>query len=138
MNEILKKVEKENVKYISLQFSDIMGLVKSVTIPAEELGRALKEGIWFDGSSVEGFMRIHESDMFLKPDPDTFAIIPWFSDESGKIARLICDVHTPKGTPFEGDPRYILKKVLRQATSSALVLNQSSTYSSERTELSHW
>ena len=113
--KIYEQAKKDQVKFISLQFSDIMGIVKSVTIPIEELKSSLNDGTWFDGSSVEGFMRIHESDMFLKPDKSTYAIIPWFSKEEEKIARLICDVYTPEGIPFEGDPRYILKKVLKDA-----------------------
>jgi glutamine synthetase len=121
--DILEKVKKDNVKFISLQFSDIMGLVKSVTLPVGELPRALKDGIWFDGSSVEGFMRIHESDMYLKPDLSTYGIIPWFSSEIGNTARIICDVYNPEGKPFQGDPRYILKKVLKQAEKMGFIFN---------------
>lgn len=121
--DILNRVEKDNVKYISLQFSDIMGIVKSVTIPAAELGKALKSGIWFDGSSVEGFMRIHESDMYLKPDVSTYAVVPWFSSDVGRIARMICDVYNPNGNPFEGDPRYILKKTLEEAKELGCIYN---------------
>ena len=114
-NELLTKVKKDKVKFVNLQFSDFMGMVKSVTIPVGELKDALKDGVWFDGSSVEGYMRVHESDMYLNPDIDTYAVIPWLSDDKIKTARLICDVHNPNGKPFQGDPRHILKKVLKEA-----------------------
>jgi glutamine synthetase len=113
--EVLKKVAEEKVKYILLQFSDIYGMVKSITIPVNHLESSLEHGTWFDGSSIEGFARIAESDMYLMPDPDTYAIIPWLDSEDGNTARLICDVYGPDGNPFEGDPRYILKKVLAEA-----------------------
>ena len=115
VKKALTRLEKDKVKFVGLQFSDIMGLVKSVTLPVEEVEGALTNGVWFDGSSVEGFMRIHESDMYLKPDPSTYAIIPWVESEIGNIGRFVCDVYTPEGKPFEGDPRYILKKVLKEA-----------------------
>ncbi len=113
--EVLKKVAEENVKYILLQFSDIYGMVKSITIPVNHLESSLEHGTWFDGSSIEGFARIAESDMYLMPDPETYTIIPWLDSEDGNTARLICDVYGPDGNPFEGDPRYILKKVLLEA-----------------------
>jgi len=113
--EVLKKVAEKNVKYILLQFSDIYGMVKSITIPVNHLESSLEHGTWFDGSSIEGFARIAESDMYLMPDPETYAIIPWLDSEDGNTARLICDVYGPDGNPFEGDPRYILKKVLAEA-----------------------
>ena len=109
--QVLKKVEKEKVKFIDLWFSDILGSVKNETIPVNQLRKALKDGIWFDGSSVEGFGRIFESDMYLKPDPDTFVVIPW-SEE--KTARVICDVYAPDHQPAPVDPRSILKKNLKQ------------------------
>jgi len=112
---ILEQVKKDNVKFIQLQFIDILGVVKSLTIPADKLPGSLEDGTWFDGSSIEGFTRIHESDMFLKPDVDTYAVIPWLNSEDGNTARFICDVCTPDGAPFEGDPRYILKKALAEA-----------------------
>ena len=113
--DVLKKVAEENVKYILLQFSDIYGMVKSITIPVNHLESSLEHGTWFDGSSIEGFARIAESDMYLMPDPETYAIIPWLDSEDGNTARLICDVYGPDGNPFQGDPRYILKKVLLEA-----------------------
>ncbi|MBU0756467.1 MAG: glutamine synthetase family protein [Nanoarchaeota archaeon] len=121
--KIKEQIMKDDIKFISLQFSDIMGAVKSVTIPVEELDMALKDGIWFDGSSVEGFMRIHESDMYLKLDLSTYAVIPWLSSEIGKTARFICDVYTPEGEPFKGDPRNILKKVLKEAEEMGYMFN---------------
>jgi glutamine synthetase len=120
--EITRRVAEAGIEFINLQFTDIVGLVKSVTIPVRELDSALEHGIWFDGSSVEGFARIAESDMYLVPDRGTFAIIPWEQD-SGPTARFICDVYTPAGTPFPGDPRYILKRAIQEATDQGLVYN---------------
>lgn len=112
--EILKKVKEDKVKFVQLQFTDLHGIIKSVTITVEKLEESLERGTWFDGSSIDGFARICESDMFLKPDPETYAILPW-ENSSKAIARFVCDVYTPNGKPFEGDPRYILKKVLKEA-----------------------
>jgi glutamine synthetase len=109
VDTIFKKIEKEKIKFIDLWFSDIVGSVKSETIPVQHLKKTLKDGIWFDGSSVEGFGRIFESDMYLKPDPKTFAVIP--RDEE-KTARFICDVFAPDHKPAPVDPRSILKKNL--------------------------
>lgn len=114
-HDVLKRVEKEKVKFILLQFSDIYGVVKSITIPVNHLEASLDHGTWFDGSSIEGFARIAESDMYLMPDPDSYSIIPWLRSDDGNTARLICDVYGPDGKPFEGDPRYILKKVIHEA-----------------------
>ncbi|TSA26839.1 glutamine synthetase [bacterium] len=113
--DVLKKVKEENVKYILLQFSDMYGVVKSITIPVNHLEASLDHGTWFDGSSIEGFARIAESDMYLIPDPDTYAFIPWLTSEFGNTARFICDVYGPDGNPFQGDPRFILKKELLEA-----------------------
>lgn len=115
--QIVEKAKADNVKYISMQFTDILGMVKSITIGIEHLKDSLMSGTWFDGSSINGFARIHEGDMYLKPDPETYAVIPWLKSENGNTARFICDVYTPEGTPFEGDPRGILKKVLAEARS---------------------
>jgi glutamine synthetase len=112
--EILRRVTEDGIEFISLQFTDIVGVVKSVIIPITELPMALDRGTWFDGSSVEGFARIAESDMYLIPDPDTYAVIPW-EREKNPTARLICDVYTPEGEPFDGDPRHVLKRALREA-----------------------
>jgi glutamine synthetase len=111
--DLIKRVKEDNVKFISLQFTDVMGSVKSVDMPVRNLQGVLDDGAWFDGSSVEGFARIQESDMRLIPDPDTYAVLPWSSDES-KRARVFCDIHTPDGEPFEGDPRGALKRILKK------------------------
>ncbi|KGR74110.1 type I glutamate--ammonia ligase [Ureibacillus sinduriensis] len=110
--EDIKQIVKEaGVKYIRLQFTDILGTIKNVEIPLSQLDKALDDKMMFDGSSIEGFVRIEESDMYLKPDLDTFVIFPWTA-EKGKVARLICDITNPDGTPFAGDPRANLKRVL--------------------------
>ncbi len=111
---VFEIIEKEEVKFIRLQFSDVNGVVKNVEIPASILEDIIDEGMLFDGSSVEGFVRIEESDMYLVPDLSTFAILPWTKD-GVKSARIICDVYTPEGKPFEGDPRYRLKIVAEEA-----------------------
>jgi glutamine synthetase len=107
-----------------------MGSVKSITIPVDFLKSALEKGVWFDGSSVEGFARIHESDMFLKPDAMTYAVIPWHGGEGveERTARFICDVFMPDGKPFEDDPRYILKKVIAEARQMSFIYNTGPEY----------
>ncbi len=112
--EVLARAKADGVKFILLQFTDILGMMKCVAIPLDRLQDVLEKGIWFDGSSIEGFVRICESDMILRPDPLTYQVIPW-KVEGRKSARFICDVHTPEGRPFEGDPRSILKRVLAGA-----------------------
>jgi glutamine synthetase len=102
---------EDDVKFISLQFTDVTGTVKSVDIPVGRLANALEDGIWFDGSSVEGFARIQESDMRLVPEADTYAVLPWSQPERRR-ARIFCDIYTPEGLPFAGDPRGALKRVL--------------------------
>ncbi|MDX8365158.1 type I glutamate--ammonia ligase [Cytobacillus sp. IB215665] len=111
--DIVKMTEEENVRYIRLQFTDLLGTIKNVEIPTSQLEKALDNKMMFDGSSIEGFVRIEESDMYLYPDLDTWVVFPWTS-EKGKVARLICDVYNPDGTPFEGDPRNNLKRVLKE------------------------
>jgi len=111
--DIMKLVEQNEVKFINLQFCDIFGISKNVSITVEGLERALEGKCMFDGSSVDGFARIEESDMYLCPDPNTFMIFPW-NEHNGKTARLICDVKMYDGTTFEGDPRYILKKAVKK------------------------
>lgn len=113
-DDIFRMVEEENVEFIRLQFTDIFGTLKNIAITSSQLEKALDNKCMFDGSSVEGFVRIEESDMYLYPDYDTFEIFPW-RPQQGKVARLICDVHTPDGKPFEGDPRWILKKTIKEA-----------------------
>jgi len=117
---IFEVVKKENIRFIRLQFSDINGQLKNVEIPVNDLERALEKGIMFDGSSIEGFVRIDESDMYLKPDVSTFAILPW-TLEGKKSARFICDIFKANGEPFEGDPRYRLKLVMDKAKSMGYV-----------------
>lgn len=111
--EIKKQIEKENVKFIRLQFTDMLGTIKNVEIPLSQLDKALDNKMMFDGSSIEGFVRIEESDMYLYPDLDSFVVFPWTSDK-GKVARFICDVYNPDGTPFKGCPRYNLKRNLKK------------------------
>jgi glutamine synthetase len=112
--DLLKRVQEDGVKFVSLQFTDLLGAVKSVDIPAHRLPTALDQGVWFDGSSVEGFARIQESDMLLQLDTSTYQILPWSAPERRR-ARIICDIYDTEGKPFEGDPRGILKKMLAKA-----------------------
>ncbi len=122
VQKVLKQVEKDNIKFITLQFTDLLGVIKELIIPVEELEDASRNGVWFDGSSVEGFARIQESDLFLKPDMATYAVVPWLT-EDGKTARLICDIYRPDGKPFEGDPRFILKQAAEQAAKEGFEYN---------------
>lgn len=110
--DIKRLVEEKEVKYIRLQFTDILGTIKNVEIPVSQLDKALDNKMMFDGSSIEGFVRIEESDMYLYPDLDTFMVFPW-TTENGKVARFICDIYTADGEPFAGDPRNNLKRVLK-------------------------
>ena len=112
--DIFRMVEEEDVEFIRLQFTDIFGTLKNVAITSSQLEKALDNKCMFDGSSIEGFVRIEESDMYLYPDLDTFTIFPW-RPQQGKVARIICDVYCADGTPFEGDPRYILKEADRES-----------------------
>ena len=120
--DILAMVEENGVKFIRLQFTDILGTLKNVAITDRQLEKALNNHCMFDGSSINGFVRVEESDMYLRPDLDTFVIFPW-SPQQGKVARLICDVYMPDGTPFEGDPRYILKKAINKAKDMGYTMN---------------
>ncbi len=113
-SEVMKLVKEHKVRYIRLWFTDVLGFLKGFTITIDELPRALGDGMGFDGSSIEGFARIEESDMIARPDTTTFAILPWESKEQ-PVARMFCDIYTPRGTPFEADPRYVLKKNLARA-----------------------
>lgn len=121
-NDLLKRVEEDGIKFISLQFSDVTGAVKSVDIPIKGLEAALEDGVWFDGSSVEGFARIQESDMRLVLDPDTYAMLPWAAEER-KRGRVFCDIYTPDGDPFEGDPRGTLKRLREKIAARGWTLN---------------
>ena len=122
--DVIDEIEEEGVDFLRLQFTDILGTVKNVSVPADQAEKAFSEGIYFDGSSIEGFVRIQESDMRLVPDPDTFAILPWRTDEENASARLICDViNTSTGEPFEGDPRYVLQQALERADELGYTVN---------------
>jgi len=121
---ISELIELHDIKFIRLQFSDILGTIKNVAIPVEQLGKALDGDMMFDGSSIEGFVRIEESDMYLKPDIDTFALFPWKTREgAGAEARLICDIYNPDGTPFSGCPRNTLKRVIAEAKEMGFTMN---------------
>jgi glutamine synthetase len=110
-DDIFRLSQEQNVKFIRLQFTDILGTIKNVEIPSSQLEKALDNKMMFDGSSIEGFVRIEESDMYLYPDLDTWVVFPWTA-EKGKVARLICDIYNPDGTPFAGDPRNNLRRIL--------------------------
>jgi glutamine synthetase len=120
--KVLEQAAQADVKLIVLQFVDILGNIKSVTIPVEHLGEAMDSGLGFDGSSVEGFVRIFESDLVMFPDPVTFQILPWRPRER-REARIICDIARPGGKPFEGDPRYILKKAIGELEEQGFIYN---------------
>ncbi|HPA00291.1 type I glutamate--ammonia ligase [Mesotoga prima] len=114
--ELIQKCESGEIGFVRLQITDINGMLKNVEVPARMLPTILEKGAMFDGSSIDGFVRIEESDMYLRPDLSTFAFLPWDNCQ-GKTIRLICDVYKPDGTPFEGDPRYVLKRVIQRAKS---------------------
>ena len=120
--DMLERIDADLVKFLRLQFTDIQGMPKNVAIPVEQAEKALTEGIWFDGSSIEGFARIEESDMLLKPDPNTYSIIPWRPADA-RVARFICDVYTYGNKPFEGDPRYVLKRNIQEAAKMGFTYN---------------
>jgi len=122
VTDMLARIDADLVKFLRLQFTDIQGMPKNVAIPVEQAEKALTDGIWFDGSSIEGFARIEESDMLLKPDPNTYSIIPWRPSDA-RVARFICDVYTYGNKPFEGDPRYILKKNIQEAEKMGFTYN---------------
>ena len=113
--DLIERCREHNVRFVRLQFSELYGQLKNVSIPVEELEKALDNELMFDGSSIAGYKRIEQSDMYFHPDPSTFAVLPWRHRESGATARLICDVADPDGTPFAGDPRVALKRVMAEA-----------------------
>lgn len=121
--KILEQAVKDNVRFVNLQFTDLFGIIKNMTIGIGYLEDTLTHGKWFDGSSIEGFARIHESDMYLKPDPATYAVIPWLESKDGNTARIICEVYTADNKPFEGDPRYILKMAIKEASEMGYAYN---------------
>src|SRR6188472_2588221 len=112
---ILERVARETVKFMRLQFTDILGVIKNVEVPDRQFEEALAGRIMFDGSSIEGFVRIEESDMLLRPDPGTFQIFPWSYASSERVGRMICDIVNPDGTPFAGCPRSTLKRIIALA-----------------------
>jgi glutamine synthetase len=121
---VLDEIDEQNIDFLRLQFTDILGTVKNVSVPASQAEKAFTEGIYFDGSSIDGFVRIQESDMRLKPDPETFAVLPWRRSEESAAARLICDVmNTSTGEAFTGDPRYVLKQALARAEEMGYTVN---------------
>ena len=121
---VLDEIEEKDVGFLRLQFTDILGTVKNVAVPADQAEKAFTDGIYFDGSSIEGFVRIQESDMRLIPDASTFAVLPWRKREDGASARMICDVYnTSTGEPFEGDPRYVLKRAIARADEMGYDIN---------------
>jgi glutamine synthetase len=125
IGQIIENIEKSGTKFVRLQFVDIHGAPKNMAIPLVKPGQIediIKDGLLFDGSSVEGFVDINESDLILKPDPDTFSALPWRPEEQG-VCRFICDIYWPEGKPFEGDPRYVLKKALEKAEKSGYEYN---------------
>lgn len=111
--DIVRIAEEQNVRFIRLQFTDLLGTIKNVEIPVSQLNKALDNKMMFDGSSIEGYVRIEESDMYLVPDLDTWVVFPWVTED--RVARLICDVYTTDGVPFAGCPRGILKRALKEA-----------------------
>ncbi len=121
--EIMQIIEDENIQFLRLQFVDIFGFMKNVALPKSQIEKALDGKMMFDGSSIDGFVRINESDMYLKPDYDTFTVLPWRNKEGVAAARIICDVHKSDGTPFEGCPRVNLKRVLAEAKALGYTMN---------------
>src|SRR5919106_2064056 len=114
--DVLSRVQEDGVEFIRFWFTDILGQLKSFSVGREELEGALEEGMGFDGSSITGFNRIEESDMIAMPDPDTYALLPWRTDgEKGNVARMFCDVLKPGGEPYEGDPRFVMRRALARA-----------------------
>jgi glutamine synthetase len=121
--KILEMADRANVKFMRLQFADILGVIKNVEIPDRQFAAALDGEIMFDGSSIEGFVRIEESDMYLRPDLSTFRILPWTQNTGEKVGRLICDIYNPDGTPFAGCPRHALKRAIAVAAEQGYVMN---------------
>ena len=127
--DILQRAERERVKFMRLQFTDILGVIKNVEVPDGQFAEALDGRIMFDGSSIEGFVRIEESDMYLKPDLATFQVFPWADPDGGssgggsaRVGRIICDIANPDGTPFAGCPRTTLKRVIAIAAERGLTM----------------
>ena len=132
--EILDLAAANNVRFLRLQFTDILGINKNVEIPTSQFEKALAGDIMFDGSSIEGFVRIEESDMLLAPDFGTFQIFPW-GDEKSRVARLICDINTPDGKPFAGDPRGVLKKIIARAAKAGFTTRNTASVEFKNTHI---
>lgn len=120
--DVLEVAKKQKVRFLRLQFTDILGIIKNVEVPASQFEKALNGDIMFDGSSIEGFVRVEESDMLLVPDLTTFRVYPW-GEPDAKVGRIICDIHSPDGSPFPGDPRGVLRRVLKKADSMGYTMN---------------
>src|SRR5512138_3560615 len=112
--KVLEQARADGVSFVSLQLTDVVGAIKNITVPLHKLDEALERGIWFDGSSIQGFARIYESDMYMIPDPSTYRVLPW-TEGDHCVARIICDAYRPDGQPFEGDPRGVLRKQVQRA-----------------------
>jgi glutamine synthetase len=112
--ELLDRAREDGVQFVSLQLTDVVGAIKNITVPLHQLDEAMERGIWFDGSSIQGFARIYESDMYMIPDITTYRVLPW-TEGDHRLARIICDAYSPDGQPFEGDPRGVLRRVLKRA-----------------------
>lgn len=134
-DKILQIIEEENINFFRIQFCDINGFMKNIAIPKSQIGKALAGKIMFDGSSIDGFARIEESDMYLVPDYNTFTILPWRGQDGVAAARIICDVHKSDGTPFEGCPRGNLKRVLSEARDMGYTMNVGTELSSNTSHL---
>ena len=120
--DIIRIVQEEDIQFIRMQFTDVFGTLKNVAITSSQIEKAVNNQIMIDGSSIEGFVRIQESDQYLHPDLDSFVVFPW-RPQHGKVARLICSVYNPDGTPFIGDPRGVLQRVLDKAASMGYSFN---------------
>ena len=120
--DVLRIVEDRQIKFVRFWFTDVLGSLKSFAVTPAELEGAFDEGMGFDGSSIEGFARIEESDMVAYPDPSTFAVLPWRAGAGG-TARMFCDIRTPTGEPYDGDPRNVLKKVVAKAEAMGYTMN---------------
>ncbi|MES0364156.1 MAG: glutamine synthetase beta-grasp domain-containing protein, partial [Desulfobacteria bacterium] len=122
VEDVMKVVKERNASFIQFWFTDVLGILKSFAVTPSQLDEGLTEGMGFDGSSIEGFARIEESDMIAKPDPTTFQFLPWRPGER-PVARMFCDILQPDGTPYEADPRYVFKRVLKKAVGQGYTFN---------------
>ena len=121
--EVMELVTRQNVQFIRLWFTDVLGKLKNFAVTPDQLEGAMKEGMGFDGSSIQGFARIEESDMVAFPDPTTFVLLPWRATEEGTVCRMFCDIHTPDGSPYDGYPRHALRRAIAEATDMGYLFN---------------